>query len=103
MTARMTDDAELVREVVDEFLSDIPRQIEKLKGALAAGDHRAAERQAHSIKGAAANVAAEALRAVASAMEEAGKAGNMATVQAMVPQIESEFGRLREMILRERP
>jgi HPt (histidine-containing phosphotransfer) domain-containing protein len=94
--ARMMDDADLVREVSDEFLADIPRQIEGLKSSLATGDARQAERLAHSIKGAAANVAADALRDVAFEAEQVGKAGDLEAVTAILPRIEGEFERVRE-------
>ena len=70
--------------MVKAFLrSDIPVQIQTLKGYLEAGDNiLAVERQAHSIRGAAANVGGEALRAVAYEMEKAGKTGHPEAVAA---------------------
>ena len=84
--------------MIDEFLSDIPRQIETLKDCVRNGDSKTAERKAHSIKGAAANMAAEALREVASGMEKAGKAGALDAVKVMMPRIEREFERVRSVM-----
>ena len=98
---RMMDDADLVRKVVDAFLSDIPRQIDMLKGALDAGDSRAVERHAHSIKGAAANVSAEALRTVALTVEQAGTAGDMEAARSLAPRIERAFERLKAVLASE--
>lgn len=76
------DDEDLARIVVQGLLDDIPRQIEALRGYVEAWDVQSAERQAHTIKGASANVGGEALRAIAleMEMEMAGMAGNLATV-----------------------
>ena len=88
MMARLMDDEDLARKVVEGFLKDIPKQIEALKACLEAGDAARAERQAHTIKGASANVGGEALRAVAFEMEKAAKAGDLGSVTARLPELE---------------
>jgi len=95
MMVRLMDDEDLARTVVGGFLEDIPRQIEVLKGCLEAGDAPRAERQAHSIKGASANVGGAALSAVAFEMEKAGKTGNLEAVAARLPELETQFARLK--------
>ena len=94
--ARLMDDEDLARRVVGGFLEDIPRQIEVLKGYLEAGDAASAERQAHSIKGASANVGEERLREVAFEMEKAAKAGDLESITARLPELEIQFARLKE-------
>ena len=89
-------DEELARIVVDGFLEDAPRLIEALRSSLAAGDAAGAIRLAHTIKGASATVGGEALRAAAWELEQAGTAGDLDVVAARLPELESEFGRLRE-------
>jgi PAS domain S-box-containing protein len=96
MMARLMDDEDLARRVVGGFLEDIPRQIEVLKGYLEAGDAASAERQAHSIKGASANVGEERLREVAFEMEKAAKAGDLESITARLPELEIQFARLKE-------
>jgi CheY-like chemotaxis protein/HPt (histidine-containing phosphotransfer) domain-containing protein len=98
MMARMMDDGELARTVLGGFLEDIPRQIELLKKFLEAGDVPGSERQAHSIKGASANVGGEALRAAAFEMEKAAKAGDLKSVAARLPELENRFARLKEFM-----
>jgi CheY-like chemotaxis protein/HPt (histidine-containing phosphotransfer) domain-containing protein len=95
MMARLMDDEDLARKVAGGFLEDIPRQIEVLKGYLEAGDAPGAERQAHSIKGASANVGGQALRSVAFTMEKAGKAGDLESITARLPDLEVQFARLK--------
>jgi two-component system sensor histidine kinase/response regulator len=82
--------------MIGGFLGDIPKQIEILKSFLEAGDAARVERQAHSIKGASANVGGEALRAVAFELEQAGKTGNLEAVRARLPELERQFARLKE-------
>ena len=93
---RMMDDDDLAQEVIDEFLADIPCQIEALKAAVEAADSKAAERKAHSIKGAAANMATEGLRAVAADIETSGKAGDVDTARSLLPQLEDAFERVKK-------
>lgn len=97
---QMMDDEELVQTIINAFLEDIPKQIEALKGYLEAGDAAGAERQAHTIKGASANVGGEALREIAFSMEKAGKAGEMERIKALMGDMLSAFEQLREKMER---
>ncbi len=87
MMARLMGDEDFAQKLIGVFLEDIPRQIEVLKRCLEAGDVASAERQAHSIKGASANVGGEALRSVALAMEKAGKTGHLELIGAWLPEL----------------
>ncbi|MBC8179855.1 Hpt domain-containing protein [candidate division KSB1 bacterium] len=53
-------------------------------------------RQAHTIKGASANVGGEALRKVALSMEKAGKAGDPDKLNELILQMEKRFSELKE-------
>jgi len=57
--ARMMDDDELLRNVLNCFLDDLPQQIESVHDYLEAENTPMVELQAHMIKGAAANVGGE--------------------------------------------
>jgi PAS domain S-box-containing protein len=94
LMARLMDDEDLARTVVDGFLQDVPKQIEALRSYLAAGDIAGAGRQAHTIKGASANVGGEGLRAAALGMEQTTQSGDIAAVRDRLPEIESSFARL---------
>ena len=93
---RLMGDEELALILSDEFLADVPKQIEALRRFLDTGDAVGALRQVHSIKGASANVGGEALRAVALETEKAGQVGGPDAIIARVPDIESQFDRLKE-------
>jgi HPt (histidine-containing phosphotransfer) domain-containing protein len=69
-----------------------------LKEYAQCGDARACERQAHSIKGAAANVGGERLRQTAKKIEKAADAEDLATVLACMPELEDRFEELKAEI-----
>ena len=101
MMARLMDDEDLARMVVEGFLEDIPRQIAALKGYLETGDAAGAERQAHTIKGASANVGGERLREVAFEMEKAARAGDLSTAGRLMAELEAQFDRLNQAMTKE--
>jgi PAS domain S-box-containing protein len=96
MLDRLMNDEELMQIVIHEFLNDMPKQIEALRNLVAGKDMLGAQRKAHLIKGAAANVGGEALRAVAIEMEKAAKAGNVDHVAARVNELGLQFLRLKK-------
>jgi CheY-like chemotaxis protein/HPt (histidine-containing phosphotransfer) domain-containing protein len=98
LVARLMGDSDLARTVVAGFVSDIPGQIALLEDRLSAGDIEASRRQAHSIKGAAADIGGECLRVVAEALEHAAAAGDIASAGDMVPELVHEFERLRDVM-----
>lgn len=95
---RLMDDPELIQEIISTFLEDIPRQMEKLRSALEGRDQGAAQRQAHTIRGAAANIAAPALCLIARDLEFTCQSGAMEQVVARLPELDLEFARLTEAL-----
>jgi CheY-like chemotaxis protein/HPt (histidine-containing phosphotransfer) domain-containing protein len=92
---RVMGDRPLAREVVAGFIGDIPKQIESLKTYLQAGDAQGAERQAHTIKGAAAVVCGDVLRDLAFKLEEASRAGDLVTATKSLGELADQFARLK--------
>jgi PAS domain S-box-containing protein len=92
---RVNGDEEIVTEVMEVFLENVPQQILFLQEAIANGDGVLAVRQAHSIKGAAANVGAAALQEVACQMEETAKGGQLNRAVKLVEAISEEFNKVR--------
>jgi|GEM_PF-6659343 len=74
------EDTELLKELLDLLKSSSLSDFEKIKAGLAADDGEAVADGAHSIKGAAASLGVEGLRAVAHAIEKMGRAGQQADV-----------------------
>lgn len=99
MVIRMMNDEEFAKEMVQVFLDDTPLQIAELKSYLETGDISGAERQAHSIKGAAASVGGEVLREIAFTMEQAGKTGDIEAVRMHLTELDTQFDVLKEAML----
>jgi PAS domain S-box-containing protein len=93
---RVMGDDEFARALLEGFLDDMPKQIQALSRFLQTGNLAGAARQAHTIKGAAATVGGEALRAVAFQLEEFLEADNPDAVAARLPELEAQSARLRE-------
>ncbi len=93
---RLMGDRELAQEIIAGFLGDLPVQIGSLRAFADARDMQGAMRQAHTIKGAAANVGGERLRAVAALMEGAARTGDRAALLSGLADLELQFGALGE-------
>jgi len=96
--SRLEGDDELAQIVFGSFLADMPGQIQALKDLVISGDAAGSARQAHSIKGASANVGGERLRNVASEMEKAADAADLHFVAARMADLELQFGQLKSAI-----
>jgi signal transduction histidine kinase/DNA-binding NarL/FixJ family response regulator/HPt (histidine-containing phosphotransfer) domain-containing protein len=88
-------DEDFMRTTARSFLKDLPVEVKALRDYLKAGDASGAARQAHSIKGASANVGGEALREAAFEMEKNAKAGRLEAVMARLPELDMQFARLK--------
>jgi two-component system sensor histidine kinase/response regulator len=88
----------LAASILEGFLDDMPKQVGILKGFIDRHDLEAAGRQAHTIKGAAANAGGMVLSAVAERMEKAGRAGGGEAIAALFPELERQLDRLRAAI-----
>jgi two-component system, sensor histidine kinase and response regulator len=97
---RLMGDEELARPIIAGFLDDIHKQIDALKAYLANGDAPSVQRQAHTIKGAAANVSCNNLRDVALEMEKAGKTGDLDRAGILMPRVEEQFEVLKGTLKR---
>jgi len=92
---RLMGDAELAGTVVENYLTDIPRQMEALKGFIESGDWTAAQHQAHNIKGASANVGGERLRDAAFRIEKAIQEGDRFKAVPLIKELETAFFQLK--------
>lgn len=99
--ARFGGNQGLLRDVAQFFLEDSGQLLEDLESGIRKQDVELATRQAHSLKGLAANFDAETCVAVAFATETACRAGNWDTAQMLLPNLKSECVRLTEALRRE--
>jgi PAS domain S-box-containing protein len=95
---RLMDDRSLAGKIVAGFLQDAPSQLRRLREKLEQGDADGARRQAHMLKGAAATVSADALRALAFEVEHAARAGELERASILLPRMNGEFEQLKTAV-----
>jgi len=93
---RLMGDRELAEIVLNVFLGDAPAVLKRLCDALNESDSAGARLHAHTLKGSAATVSADALRAVALTMETAATEGRLDLCYELFPRAAGEFDRFRE-------
>ncbi|NLV40410.1 MAG: PAS domain S-box protein [Candidatus Hydrogenedentes bacterium] len=94
----LSGDGDAVREVLGQYLESAPEQLARIADCMARGDAAQAGREAHTLKGASANVGAEALAEAARALEAAGRDGDLDAVARLLPAAEQEFSRLKALL-----
>ena len=67
---RLGGDSELLMTIIGVFLEACEEQVQRLHQAINTADYKSAYREAHSIKGAAANISAQRIRTVAAELEK---------------------------------
>jgi len=92
---RFGDDRELLSELVELFLGEMPSMIEDLHTSLAEGDAPVFERHAHTLKGAVSNFGAHAAAAAALELEKLGHGGDLTGAEDGLANLEHELARLR--------
>ncbi|MCX6081198.1 MAG: response regulator, partial [Chloroflexi bacterium] len=101
MVDRLMDDEELIQIAITGFLKETPLQIQTLKDFLAKDDLESSSRQAHTIKGSAAVLGGEALRAIANEMEKCGNQGDLAGMRTRLDEMDLQFERLLDALKKE--
>jgi signal transduction histidine kinase/CheY-like chemotaxis protein/HPt (histidine-containing phosphotransfer) domain-containing protein len=95
--ARLGDDVELLTDILATFTVEAQADLACLREALAGRQREGARRHAHSIKGAASNVGAEAVQELSARIESAAKNGAFDQVSEDLPELErrlTEFARV---------
>ncbi len=93
---RMMGDREFAQEVAQEFLGELPAMLAELRQKVALEVPEPIWRQAHRIKGSAANLGGELLRDVALEIEKAARTGYLARVVRLITDLETQAARLRK-------
>ncbi len=87
-------DRDFLREILGGFLQNVGRQIEIIREAVGQGDAETVRKEAHSIKGGAANICADDLAKEALEMELLGKSGKVDSGLELLQRMEREYLRL---------
>lgn len=88
---RIGGDRDLAVMICQGVVEGAADTLDHLTQAIAANDAGAVQLQAHSIKGAAANIGAEALRAIAASMEALAKEGDIDQYRALLPALKTSY------------
>lgn len=95
---RLQGDREIAAYILEVFISELPGLLAVLLASCQAGDLEAAARQAHSIKGSAANVGAEVIKCLAVQAEKACEQRELKIVAELVGQMESALQDFRRAV-----
>ena len=90
-----------VSAVVDFFFEDVAQRLAILKSATEAADWETVRKQAHSLKGAAATLGAEAVRTAALDLETEARDGDKARIGALVDALERQVHQLKLVVTAE--
>ncbi|MEI7941530.1 MAG: response regulator, partial [Verrucomicrobiota bacterium] len=92
--ARLMGDESFVRTIEERFVQQTRGRMETLRNCVVQGEVKPAGALAHKIRGAAANISAEALREAAARMERAAEAEDAAALQKPLLELEDEWRKL---------
>jgi HPt (histidine-containing phosphotransfer) domain-containing protein len=95
---RAMGDQEFLEKILQQFIADLPRQMKILETALMNTDSETLAKQAHALKGAAANLGADDMSATAWKLEQLGKAGDLNVAKLVLKDMEKETLRLCDYV-----
>lgn len=97
---RTEGDVELLADMMRIFLDDCPRQLAKIRAAVATGTTTDIANAAHELKGCLGNFAAQRGFAAAETLERLGRSGERTDAIAAAARLEAEVERLRPVMER---
>jgi HPt (histidine-containing phosphotransfer) domain-containing protein len=91
---------DVLSEVLNLFLVEVPPRMDRLRNAWAAGNIEEVHRAAHSLKGSAGNIGANAFFAVCKDLDEKSRSGDTGAIGPLVEAMGVEYGRVQVEIAR---
>ena len=98
LSDRVMGNEELARRIVRRFLDDVPCQIVLLEQTVRDGDAPGVRLIAHSVKGAAAGVSAEEIRAASWKLEQQARQADLSLAADGLREISESFKRVRPVM-----
>jgi signal transduction histidine kinase/CheY-like chemotaxis protein/CHASE1-domain containing sensor protein/PAS domain-containing protein len=92
------EDEALTQEVIDAWLSRNPETMEALNQAVKTGNAKEIFTLAHTIKGSAATICAQAVARAAFGLETAGKEETLHDIETLFSRLQTEFDRLKTFL-----
>lgn len=99
LVSRVDSDAQLLRDLVDLFLEECPRQVDEIRVALGRKDAKTVQRGAHSLKGSTSNLAAKMASEAALKLERLARAEDLLHAESALQELEYELVRLKPALL----
>jgi len=96
LLARVEGNFELMTDLVNLFLSESPAMLSRVRQAVEAGDARALERAAHSLKGALKSLSAGPAAEAAFRLETIGRGGGLDQAEAAFAELRQQIDRLEQ-------
>jgi len=97
---RLMGDEDLAKEIIDDFLKQIPDNLLAVKKALNNEDFSLVQREAHIIKGASGNVGALNLQDIAEQIEIAGEEKDLVKAGSFVAELDTQLEILKNKLTR---
>ena len=85
---------DVLTEVLQLFLTEVPRRMDRLRNACAAGNIEEVYRAAHSLKGSAGNIGAQRMMGVCRQLDEMGRAGDLTDAAPLLAALGIEYERV---------
>jgi two-component system sensor histidine kinase/response regulator len=95
---RLMGDEDLAKEIIDDFLKQIPFNFNAVKEALKKQDVLLIKKEAHLIKGSSGNVGALALQKIAEQIEIAGEEKDLVRAGLFVSKLDEQYEILKKHI-----
>jgi signal transduction histidine kinase/ligand-binding sensor domain-containing protein/DNA-binding response OmpR family regulator len=88
----------IVRDVVESFLDETPRRLQRMREALDRGDAKDFSLLAHSLKGSSAQLGAIRVAAVSAALEQQGRSATLDGAAGLLCDLERELARVAPLL-----
>ena len=95
---RTGNDEALLHELMGLLEESVDQGLQKIETALTGSQAKEVATAAHSVKGAAANLAVESIREVAFRLETAGKAGDLDQARNLLPKLSRLAAQLKTLL-----
>ena len=99
---QMENEPDIIVELIDLYLEDLPRRFEAMRSAISEGDRCEVQRQAHTVKGSSGNLGARGIAQICDRMERLTLVGPRFSMPTLMAQLELEFSAVSVMLLQER-
>ncbi len=88
----------ILKEILDNYLAETPRRLERLRTALAEGNAEELVFVAHSLKGSSGQLGVQRMAALCTELEEIGRSPDLTGAASLLADLEQEFARVAPLL-----